>query len=204
MKNYRITGILFHLLGFTSIIFFTGMAQKKGEIPIHYQIVSTGSLLYWRADNHRGFIPFCDGMLTFEDNSLTQGNFSICMDSITNTDIDYLLMKNVLENTLKSKEFFFAEKYPRAFFNIYSSFTSEKDKLFVTGDLTLKDITKCISFEADLKIDGDSLFAVSDSIRIDRTDWGIFTMSKNYVKGDEAFIVSDTLILNVKIRAVKK
>jgi polyisoprenoid-binding protein YceI len=202
MNNFSILTVFFFIMIFSSFIFFTSFSQKNEKSPTQYQIVTANSVLYWRADIHRGTIPFCKGVLTVENNSLNDGTFSLCMDSITNTNIDYYLMKTVLENTLKSKEFFFTDKFPKAVFDIYSSFTNEQNKLSISGDLTLKDITKCISFEAKLEITGDSLFAMSDSIRIDRTDWGIFTMSKKYVKGDEAYIVSDTLVLIVKIAAV--
>lgn len=189
---------------FSGFVFFTSFSQKNGKSPTQYQIDTANSVLYWRADIHRGVIPLCNGVLTVVNNSLNDGTFSLCMDSITNTNIDYYLMKTVLENTLKSKEFFYTEKFPKAVFDIYSSSLNEQNKLSVSGDLTLKGITKCISFEAKLETAGDSLFAMSDSIRIDRTDWGIFTMSKKYVKGDEAYIVSDTLVLVVKITAVLK
>jgi hypothetical protein len=193
--------ILF-LFGFMLLI---SLASTKNENSIQeaYHLVRSQSFLHWRGDNHTGTIPFCEGQLIMKNNLPTVGLFFICMDSLQNTDIDYHLMRSVLENTLKSKEFFYTEKFPKASFSIYSSQPAQDDKVIIHGDLTLKNITKCISFDALFTTKQDSLHAITDSIKIDRTDWGINSMSVNHVKGDEAYIISDTLVILLDIIAVK-
>lgn len=186
-------------------LLFLGMTAPISKQPHtdRYVVDTTQAVLYWRADNHHGTVPFRQGELIITDGQITDGNFSLLMDSLKNLDIELDIMRIVLENIIRSKELFHAEKYPYALFHVFNSTINKNGEGTLVGDLTIREITKCIEFPVTIHIQGDSLIAVTDSIRIDRTDWDITSMSPNHVKGEEAFIVSDTLVMKVKFKAMK-
>ncbi len=169
-----------------------------------YEVDTSKSMLYWRSDNHYGIVPIRDGKLSFKQGEIYEGKFTIHMDALQDKDIDYDLMRDVLQNVLRSKEFFHTEIYPNAYFELFKSAAIDKaGNASFCGDLKLLEITKCVQINANFQFINDSLFVVSDSIRIDRTDWGINAMSPNHVKGDEAFIISDTLVFKLQFWASK-
>ncbi|HOI32302.1 MAG TPA: YceI family protein, partial [Bacteroidales bacterium] len=76
-----------------------------------------------------------------------------------------------------------------------------QDSLLLRGDLTLRNIPACIQFQTFLRVDENMLEAKTDSITLDRTDWGIFAMSKNHSTGDQSYIVSDTIYIQINLIA---
>lgn len=99
---------------------------------------------------HTGTINLKDGALEMEDGKLTGGSFSIDMTSLTVTDLkgEY---KGKLEGHLKSDDFFGVETHPTATFKItkVASLGTPGDYK-VSGDLTIKEITKPIKFHAKI------------------------------------------------------
>lgn len=72
-----------------------------------------------------------------------------------------------LSDHLKNEDFFAVNSYPEASLVIKSS--QNRDKLYhITGDITIKGITKEVTFDARLK---DNVF--ESNISINRTDFGI-------------------------------
>ena len=192
-------GVVLALVSCVSVLTF---AQKKQPHPRIYLIDSSQSKINWSIDSHHGEVAICEGTIKTMENKIIDGHFVICMDSIIDVDIDYELMRHVLENTLKSKELFDATKYPHATFDVYSSKTISDSSTMIYGDLTIKGVEKCIAFEADTQFGQQILKAQSKPIQIDRTDWGITAMSINYSTSDEAYIVSDTITVQVSITAI--
>ena len=65
-------------------------------------------------------------------------------------------------------------------------------------------MTKCISFKAKVTVDADSVFAKTEKITIDRTDYGNITMSKEDAKSDKSFIVPNEVIISVFLSGTKE
>lgn len=191
------------LVMFTS---FASVANKKGKVDHRkvYSIDITNSQLFWRLDAHKGIIPFSEGRLVFEDDNLVDAYFKVCMDSLRDIDIDYELMRKVLENTIKSKEIFHTSKYPYAYFRFYSSEQVSEDSLLITGDLEIREIENCINFKTLIQQNGDYLTANTDTISIDRIRWGVISMSKEFGKSDDGYVISDKFQLQIKISGVLK
>ncbi|HOI33529.1 MAG TPA: hypothetical protein PLC47_12220, partial [Bacteroidales bacterium] len=106
---------LLTLIGFN--LSMDSFAQSKADTII-YKLDVGKSILNWRADNHRGTTKFKSGTLGFSEEEMVEASFAIEMDSIKNTDIDYDLMRAVLENTIKSRELLHAAKFPLSYFNL--------------------------------------------------------------------------------------
>lgn len=176
-----------------------------------YAMDST-SVINWAASKptqtHHGTLLVKEGSFIVEDNNLTSGNFTIDIASIKNTDLTIKDGKEKLERHLKSPDFFDVAKYPTAKFQITKvepyvadSASDMKDATHtISGNLTLKDSTKNISFPARVTIDARSITAKAD-FNIDRTMWGI-----NY-KGPgnpQDWFISKQVNLKLDLSASKK
>ncbi len=94
---------------------------------------------------------------------------------------------------IESKNFFEVEKFPTATFVITKIAGNQ-----VTGNLTIKGITKSISFPAEISVKGGKV-AAKASITIDRTDYNIKYGSKKFFDsiGDKA--IFDDFKLDVSL-----
>ncbi len=180
--------------------------QNAPVIPagaIKYVINTDSSMVYWSISRHRGFVKFKSGYFVLLNNKILNGIFYVAMDSIKNLDIDYPLMKSVLEKVLKSPEFFNTAKYPVSAFLIDSLKKIGKDEYLISGYMKIFDIVHKIKFKAQIKNYQNKLIAKSQKFYIDRTKWGLTAYSKNFVQQDTSFVVPDSIGLVVKIQAEK-
>lgn len=177
-------------------------------------LVDSNSTIAWMGSkptgNHSGTLKVSEGKIMVDGNNITGGNFIINMNTLADTDMagDAENQKK-LEGHLKSPDFFNVEKFPTAKFVIQEvkpyqpdsvSSTSFKNATHtISGNLTLKDSTKFISFPAKVTMDNNSLVAVAD-LNIDRTLWGL-----NY-KGPgnpQDWFISKTVNIKINISATK-
>lgn len=176
----------------------------RNSIPgaLIYKLDNNCSKVEWFCGKHTGYVKLKDGNLYLKDNIIVGADFLILMDSIVNSDIDYELMRLTLMNTLMSKDFFDAEKFPTSRFTITRIEKIEGDKHCISGLLKIKDVERLITFHSDIRMEGDSIYAISDKFILDRTKWGITTMSEDYVKSDDSFIVNDEIGIIISLKAV--
>ena len=159
------------------------------------------SILHWKIGLHTGYVKFHAGVLYTEGTQIKAGEFYMDMDSIVDTDIDYMLMKETLENVLKSGDWFSSNEFPLSVFKITEAENSDADSVRFCGSLKLLNISQEINFNASVQFINDSIVAVSEGFLIDRTHWNILTMSEGYVKDDNSFIVPDNIEIRVEIIA---
>jgi len=76
-----------------------------------YIIDTDSSKIKWECDLHNGYVLFENGELKVVNGKIVDGTLNACMESIVDLDIDYELMQLTLQNTLKSIDFFYSEKY---------------------------------------------------------------------------------------------
>ena len=169
-----------------------------------YVVDTENSRLDWMCGNHNGYIDLKEGYLTLSGNEITAGSFTICMDSIVTLDIEYKLMRETLNNLLKSEHYFDAEKYPLSKYEITKSHLIDGNQYCITGNLRIKDQSHPVTFHAVVDTEGDRLSAESEKFFIDRTRWGITTSSLKYVKDKDSFTFSDEIYFVVHLKAEKK
>lgn len=136
----------------------------------------SSSNFYWKgtkmrgAGKHEGKIQLKDGFFITQNKQIVGGQFTIDMHSIEVTDIpetDPIPIKNLTDH-LKNADFFDVEKHPISTFQITNLKPTSSDSLQITGNLTLKNITKQIEFIAFYQ---NNLFSTTFSI--DRFQWNI-------------------------------
>ena len=121
---------------------------------------------------HTGTIQLLSGGMQFNDDKLVGGSFKIDMRSIENTDLENEEYNQKLVGHLKSDDFFGVEKYPTATMKITDVEQKTSSKYHVTGDITIKGITKSIVFPVEVSL-LDTKAVASASITIDRSEFDV-------------------------------
>jgi len=141
-----------------------------------------------------------DATITTEDDNFENANieFSADINSINTNNADR-------DNHLKSGDFFDAENYPKLTFKS-TSLTKNGDDYELTGDLTLKGVTKSVTLPAEisgLMKDpwGNTKVGINIDGKINRKDWGL-----NYNAALEAggVLISEDVRLNIELQLVKQ
>lgn len=139
------------------------------------------SQLIWTArkvgGEHTGTVNIAKGTLHVEGNKLVGGEFVMDMTSITDTDITNEMMNGKLTAHLKSEDFFSVEKHPTSTFAItkvapIAGAKAGEPNYSITGDLSIKGITKSITFPATVNFMNKSAEATA-TFDVDRTQWDI-------------------------------
>ncbi len=190
--------------------------DKSKKVETHHEkpvkkIATSGefkvlnSKMTWKGfkatSSHDGEITIKEGKLYVKDNKLVGGEFEIDMNSITNTDMakDDPYNKKLVDH-LKNADFFDVQKYPKATFEITN--VSVKDEVsIIEGNLTIKGITKNISFPASVLVEKSGVTLLSDKIKIDRTDFGIKYKSGKFFKNLKDKLINDIFEVSFKISA---
>ncbi len=178
--------------------------KKEPPGTERYILNVDSSIVNWFISHHRGYVKFKNGYLSILKKELTGGVFYVAMDSIKDVDIDYPLMKTVLEKVLKSPEFFNTKKFPTSAFKIDSLQKISRNEYQVWGFMKIYDKIRKIKFKVKVKFRKSKIYAETDKFYIDRTKWGLTAYSKNYVQQDTSFVVPDSIGFIIKILAEKK
>lgn len=116
--------------------------------------------------NTSGTLSGLKGTINFNSSNLSAASFNVTVDVNTiNTGID------MRDSHLKKEEYFNAAKYPVISF-VSASIRTDNNGYIVSGQLTIKGITKNISFPfTALPQNGGTLF--TGSFNIDRKDFDV-------------------------------
>lgn len=113
------------------------------------------SAVYWKgtkmrgAGKHEGELRFEHGFVLLCNEALAGGSCTVDMKTLKVTDIpatDPVPIKN-LTGHLSNADFFDIEHYPNAFFTITAA-KHEEDTIYVTGNLSIKDVMLPVTFTA--------------------------------------------------------
>lgn len=184
----------------------TASIQEGNKI---YKLDKTASTVLWHGKKvtgeHNGTIEFQSGEFGADGDKITAGKFEIDMNSIIDKDLADGEMNQKLVNHLKSDDFFSVEKFPTSKFEItkVEALNDANKPGFnhtVTGNLTIKDVTKSISFPANVKIEGGVLTAGAD-FDVDRTDFGLKYGSGKFFQDIGDKMIYDNFNLKINITA---
>ena len=154
---------------------------------------------------HNGKIKLNEGTVLVNDGSVTGGKFSLDMNSIENVDLSPDDGKAKLEGHLKSDDFFGVEQYPTGTFvitNVSAVSGNPAATHKITGNLTLRDKTNSITFDANIITTDTKLVVTSPAFTINRTQWDVNFNSTvlNTVKDK---LINDDISLILNITATK-
>lgn len=124
---------------------------------------------------HTGTVHIVEGNIIVNDNKIVGGKFSLDMTTINDEDMkDNPKMKAKLEGQLKSEDFFNVDKFPKANFEITSIKEEANGLSTITGNLTIKDVSKSVTFPAKINYGTDKKpVSATANFNINRQLWGI-------------------------------
>jgi polyisoprenoid-binding protein YceI len=168
-------------------------------------VIAENSEISWVGANftggqHTGTINIAEGKLIEQGGQIVGGGFVIDMNTIANTDLPDD-KKADLVGHLTNGDFFETNKFPHAMFEITSvkPVTGKSETTHdVTGNLTMKGITKSITFPANITVSEAGIEASTPQFVIDRTQWNImYGSTLAGVVKDEA--IDDKIGLQIKL-----
>jgi polyisoprenoid-binding protein YceI len=158
--------------------------------------------------NHPGTFRLSSGQVIIFNNTVTGGEFNIDIRSL-DVEQKESMFQNKLKPHLLSGDFFDAENFGSARFEItnvqpYQPNSSDSSivegaNFNVSGNLTLKNTTKNISFPAHIELDGNTLKA-KGNFDIDRTQWQM-NYGNDKTLGDN--FISEKVNIELDLRANK-
>lgn len=194
------------MLALVAMGFAAVAGGPKAPKADNLKVDAKASTFKWHAKKvtgeHFGTVNVSGGSIAIEKGKVVGGSVEVDLTTINATDLqgEY---KGKLEGHLKSEDFFSVEKNPKSTLTIkkVEAITGGKtaENFKVTADLTIKGITKEISFPALIVVKGNTVTASADFM-IDRTLWDIRYGSKSFFEG-----IGDKAIdndFNVKVRIV--
>jgi len=179
-----------------------------------YTIDAAASSVRWEGAKitetvHYGLVSIAEGSLSVIDGTPDAGSFTIDMNSITNQDLADAEYNAKLIGHLKSADFFMTETFPTAKFEISSvaASTEAGSTHTFTGNLTIKDVTKSVSFPANVQVTDNALTATA-TIIINRNEWGIVWGGSLTEQGIKDYLqnnlIKDEISFQVNLKANKQ
>ena len=179
-------------------LFIAFNSFATGVDPVSKNINVSKSNVFWKAykvtGSHEGNLKFKSGSLQFQNDVLVGGELMVDMNTIECTDLAGTAKGN-LEGHLQSDDFFSVQNHPTSkitFTKVVSRGIPGEYK--VTANLTIKNITKEIKFNA--KLNGGQ---GSAAIKLDRADYDVRFKSGSFFEnlGDQT--IFDDFDLNVTL-----
>ena len=139
--------------------------------------------------NTGGTFEGITGNITFDPAQLSTANFTVSVDSKSvDTDME------ARDNHLRKAEYFDVEKYPKISFKSTKITTTNKpDYLYMFGVITIKDVSKEISFPFTQKSQDNGILFEGE-FKLNRRDFGV---------GGKSFSMSDELTVQLSVLAKK-
>lgn len=167
------------------------------------------SSLKWLAKKvtgqHDGTVNVKSGSLTVNGDQITAGNFVLDMTTIKVLDIKDAETNGKLVGHLNSDDFFSVANHKEANFKITSvKAKAGKDGTTheITGDLTIKGITKSITFPAKVVLQKTGFIATA-KFTINRTWWDIKYGSSSFIEGLGDKAIYDDIEFDLYITSAK-
>lgn len=183
---------------FLLVVLFGMVGFSNPAEVVTKELVISESVISWKGykvlGNHTGEIRIKEGNLDFEGDMLKGGNFIIDMSTISSTDLEGETAQKLIGH-LSSPDFFGIETYPTATFNITKVVSRGKAGDYkIIGDITIKDTTEEISFNAMMT---DNV--ITASTKIDRSKFDIKYGSGSFFENLGDNTIYDEFDLDIKL-----
>ena len=207
MKKIRMAVVII------STVLFSCKGEKKEKIVVKEEVKVektnmvnnldlTTSEMTWKGTkptgSHNGTVSFTSGGMVIENGVLKEGEFVIDMSTIKNIDMAGSEGAGKIEKHLKAPDFFDVALYPSSKF-VITSVLQVEGNMTVTGNLTIKDVTKSITIPASVStLDGVTTFK-SELFNIDRADFNVKYGSKRWIEGLKDKFIDDLVEMSFTV-----
>jgi polyisoprenoid-binding protein YceI len=193
MKKSLLSLVFVAVFGFSATA-STPIDGEKKEIKVSESTVTWKG--YKVTGAHNGSINLKSGHLEMNGEKLTGGEFIVDMTSISVSDLEAGQGKEKLEGHLQSADFFGVESNPTSKLVFTSVKAMNENSYTVTGDLTIKGITKPVTLVV-------SMFEnkATATIKVDRTKFDIKYGSGSFFDnlGDKAIYDDFDLVVDLAL-----
>lgn len=217
-----------NLAGYGNVAVLKGglSAWRSAELPVEtgdqagaadnvlkdgtYRIDVEKSMLEWIGRNlnnrHQGRIAIREGELAIRGGTLSEGNITLDMNTIANLDLQDPAWRDLLISHLKSDDFFAVKRFPAASFRLTGweaqvDASPEAPNGIATGNLTIRDVSRPISFPAIVAPQTDGGVKAHAFFDIDRTLWNVCYGSGRLFERLGMHLVHDIISLELFILA---
>lgn len=167
-----------------------GTAAEATQGSKAYNVDNAASKVEWKGfgvgHTHNGTIAMKEGSVSVENGNITAGKFVFDMKGIVVKDSLPAEKRDYLIGHL-TKGFFMADSFPTSSFEITKVAALANDAKgnthTISGNMTMKGVTKELSFPAKVTINGADL-ATTATFQFDRTLWDVMENSKKNAKFD--------------------
>ena len=187
-----------------------GVQSAASATGAAYTVDSTASTIRFVGNgvgkNHPGLFKVSNGAITVANGTVSGGQFNINIASMELEEKGEMF-ETKLRPHLSNADFFDAEKYPEAKFEItkvepYTATGVDTSVVvganhLVSGNLTLKDVTKNITFPAKVVVNGGVVNAAAN-FDINRTWWNM-AYGNDKSLGDK--FISETVNVQLNLQA---
>jgi polyisoprenoid-binding protein YceI len=182
------------------------VSAEDGKKATNLKVNPAKSELTWVGKKvtgeHTGKIALKEGTITMDGAKLTGGKFVADLNSITCTDLTDKEYNDKLIGHLKSDDFFSVAKHPNATFVVTKATPKSAGVYDVTGDLTIKGITKPATFPVTVKTTAAGTEATGKLV-VDRSKYDIKYNSKSFFENLGDKMINDDFTIDVKLVAGK-
>jgi len=174
-----------------------------------YEVDATQSMIEWigykPTGQHNGTLNIKSGALYLVDNTPVGGEFVIDMNSLRVLDLEDPEWNGKLTGHLRSPDFFDVDKNPEAKFVITQIVRNKNGGpvYLLTGNLTIKGITRSVTFGADVSREGDAVSGKTPQFTIDRTEYDIKYKSNKFFADLQNEFINDEFALIISLSGKK-
>ncbi len=227
MKHLFVIGLLFLGMAFLSCkqnaqkdssAATASAADINNEPPgtYQYQIIPNLSTVKWIASKptgtHNGTVAVAGGGMNIDGDNINSGSIQLDMTQLKVLDPTGDMGKNLEEHLKgtapgKEEDFFNTGKFPTATYTITSTSKLDNDPEathMINGNLTIKGITKPLSFKARIEKLENGVVVSAAPFSIDRTDYDIRFKSKKFFDNLKDDYVNDEFQIGFYVVAHKK
>jgi polyisoprenoid-binding protein YceI len=186
---------------------FSASAEKTLK-ESSYKVDAKSSSLNWNGKKvggeHSGTVQLKEGTLKLKGSKLVGGSFIADLNTLVCTDIEDKTYNGKLIGHLRSDDFFSVDKYPSAKYVVTKVVAKSGNLYDVTGDLTIKGITKSVTVPVTVKTTAKGAEATGTLV-VDRSKFDIKYNSKSFFDvntlGDK--LINDDFTIAFKLATTK-
>jgi polyisoprenoid-binding protein YceI len=178
----------------------------------HYSIDPALSEVEWVGRNpnsrHFGTVGIAEGLFNIKERVIA-GRIEIDMTTIHNKNLQGDALQPVLENHLRSDDFFFTQLFPKAVFTLKKAERIEPGWLtavnyHVFGDLKLRGVSADLDFDSTVSLFAENSLVLEAHFDIDRTRWQVIYGSTRFFEHLGMHKVFDVISLQLRLVAQRR
>jgi polyisoprenoid-binding protein YceI len=181
----------------TAVLPTTGTKTVWAIDPAHSDVEF--SVRHMMLSNTKGHFAGVSGAILFDESDLTNSSVEVEIDA---SSVD--TREPNRDAHLKSADFFEVEKYPTIAFKSTDIKKVDDETYEVTGDLTIRDVTRPVVLETtyngrNTSPWGTQVLSVSAETNINRKDYGL---TYNVALETGGFVVGDKVKISIEVEAI--